>query len=193
MTKTIIKVRMGSVLFSAILCAFFLTACGGTDTASGLKTGPTVTPIPDKATESEAEPEFNYTDEEVDAVLNSVLSCLETISIDYDFEITDEMICDEVYTHEDKSSEQYVYDENDNMLAVLMYDADGNIYRAHINYYEGNTLTGGSVYLDGKLSSYFMTEAGTGAFRVDVEIKENNKMILSYVSEGGVIEKEISY
>lgn len=179
-------------LLKTSLCAVFLmfmfTGCGSEDGSTGLKTGPTVTPIPTKATEPVAEHEFNYSDEEVNEVLDAVYHRALLVSPEYDFEITDEMITENLTKHDDGTSEVYVYDKSDNMLAVLMYDKDKNLYRAHINNYEGNVLISGQVYIDGVLAEYFETEDGTGSFRVDAEISEG-AYHLSCISSKGEIQK----
>lgn len=191
------------LLLSALLLAASAVGCGGTPEESELKTGPTVTPIPDTATEDAANQEryeFGYSDAEVEEVLSAVRLRAAEASREYDFKITDEMITDELAKHDDGSSEVYVYDKDDNLLAVLMYDKDRELERAHINNYEGGVLISGRVYIDGILSEYFETAEGTGKFRVDAELKyeeeangEGGDTVscrLSYVTEKGVVYRE---
>lgn len=163
-----------------------LTGCGKGADPSELKSGPTVTPMPDKATENSAEYSFDYTDEEVDEVLRSVLARAKLVSREYAFEITENMRCDDLVKHEDKTSEVYVYDEQDNMIAVLMYNENKEIYRAYINTFEKHEQISGCVYEEGRLTSYFETEAGTGEFRVEVEFAEDGYR-LSYVGGSGEV------
>lgn len=171
---------------ASLLGICILTGCGKEADPLELKSGPTVTPITDKATESGAEYSFDYTEEEVEEVLHSVLENAKLLSREYDFEITEDMTCDEPVLHEDKTGEVYVYDAEDNMIAVLMYNADKQLYRAYLNAFEDGEQVSGCVYEEGCLTNYFETEAGTGKFRVEVDFSEDG-FRLSYVDGSGTV------
>lgn len=183
--------KIKALLIILLLVACLLVGCGD-NSQSGLKVGPTVTPMPEKATEDDAGYIFEYTDEEVEEVLARVLENVKALSKDYNFEITDDMVCEELTEHADKSSEVYVYDKQDNMLAVLMYDSSKHLYRAFVNEYENNKQINGCEYIEGELVRYYETADGTGKFHVEAEIEEDGGYKLSYTTEDGVQYREFS-
>ncbi|MGN0165736.1 MAG: hypothetical protein ACI39R_06100 [Lachnospiraceae bacterium] len=181
--------KLKALLITMLLGAGVLTACGNQENGSGLKVGPTVTPVPEKATEADAKIEFNYSDEEIKEVIEAVMQNFRETGTEYDFETTDTMT-EDLTKHDDGSSEIFVYDENDNMLAILMYNKENHLYRAHVNYYENGVQIGGVVYVENQLTDYFETEAGTGKFRVEIECNDEGGYTLSYVTDSGIVYRQ---
>ena len=180
---------MKRFLMTVLMAVFLMTACGTEKDGSGLKTGPTVTPMPPKATEEDATIEFDFTAEEIETTINLAIAEYKKHDVEYSFEISDEMTS-EITKHDDGYSEVYVYDKDDLMLAVLMYDETKHLYRAELTEYKNGVVVCGTTYEEGILSAMYVTEAGNNSFRV--EIKSNDKGYeTSYVDKQGV--KTIQY
>lgn len=174
---------MKRLLITVLLGATVLTGCSSEKDSSGLKTGPTVTPMPPKATEEQAIPEFDFTFEEIEDTIHLAIEEYKMLDTEYSFEITEEMTS-EMSKHDDGYSEVYVYDKSDLMLAVLMYDDTKHLYRAELTEYENGVVARGITYEEGILSGYFVTAEGNGSFRVEIKRLETGYEI-SYVDADG--------
>ena len=183
------SMKFKNLFLLGVLVTCVLTGCKSNE-STGLKVGPTVTPMPEKATGDVSDFVFDYTDEEVEQVVLNVYENVKNLNKEYDFEITDDMVCENLTEHSDGTSEVYVYDNEDNMLAILMYDGEKHLYKAFVNEYENSRQVSGCEYSDGKLVRYYETAEGTGAFRVEAEIMEDGSYKLSYTSEDGVQYRE---
>lgn len=174
---------MKRFLITIMLGAVILTGCASDKNDSGLKTGPTVTPIPPKATEEEASLKFDFTQEEIDNTIDSALDAFKLRDVEFAFDVTEEMTT-ELSKHNDGYSEVYVYDESDLMIAVLMYDETKHLYRAELTEYKNGIVTGGTTYEEGILSSLYITAEENGSFRIEVKrISEGFEAL--YVDESG--------
>lgn len=179
------------ILFTLLVFTMcVLTGCGKKED-TGLKVGPTVTPRPENATGSDADYDFEYSEDEVNRVLEGVAANIRLKGTEYDFEITDEMVC-EMSDHTDGSSEVYVYDKGENMLAVLMYDKEKHLTQAFVNTFENSKQISGCEYKDGSLVKYYETAEGTGSFHVNAEYVSEGKWKLSYTGSKGLVYKEVS-
>lgn len=153
-----------------VLSAFAMSGCGS-DYQGGLRTGPTITPAPSIATESEADTySLNMSDEEIEEVLVGVKERALEQEVSYNFEITDDMTA-EKSEHDDGSSEVFVYDSDDNMLAILVYQ-DRALTRADIDNYENGVAVSGCIYEDDILTTYYETAELNGSFRVEVHFRD---------------------
>ncbi len=152
------------VLFAAvIIMSSMLIGCGD-EYEGGIRIGATITPAPTAT--PEVEYNLEMTDEEIKEVLKGVAGRAEEISKIYDFCVTDEMTV-EKSMHDDDSSEIFVYDKDDNLTAVLIYE-EYTLVQANIDNYLENIPVSGCVYKNSVLSSYYETAELNGYFRVEV-------------------------
>lgn len=152
------------VLFAAvIMMSSMLIGCGD-EYEGGIRVGATITPAPTAT--PEAEYNLDMTDDEIKEVLKGVAERAAKISKTYDFYVTDEMTV-EKSVHDDDSSEIFVYDQNDNLIAVLIYE-EYTLIQANLDNYLENAQVSGCVYKNSILSSYYETAELNGYFRVEV-------------------------
>ena len=165
-------------------------SCGSTTHV--LRTGPTITPAPEKASNGEAVWMSQLGEEETKELLNAAADRMrEAFPFEKEFALSDDMNS-ELIKYDDGSSDVVVYDERDRETARIMYDKNHKLEKQIYNIYEDGELVMGARYEGTSLASYFETAEKNGKIYVELVVSGTKITARIADSGGNISEHEIS-
>ena len=170
--------------------ALVFVSCGSSTHV--LRTGPTITPVPEKASSGEAVQTTQPGEEEIKELINAAAERMrEAFPFEKEFALSDDMNS-ELIKYDDGSSDVVVCDERDRETARIMYDKNHKLEKQIYNIYEDGELVMGAKYEDTSLASYFETAEKNGKIYVELVVSEQKITARIADSGGNITEYDIS-